>query len=259
MLSWRASGEDYEVVTNGVDLGSDRTDMQEGHFSTDMHSTESVALWLPERGVCMEIEDVSSHDQNHYNNEQRFVPVVSEDEILMEEKTIIPTFTPEALKDYNDEDVSLPEEDMKPPAVPNFDKRSSSTLDPGHFMDSSLTLDQIMCSVISPDVLEASVGCWIEVTPDCSVPLRGGSVESLRYIEEGRAIATQNCWTCEGTVHCLGDASLVMCPHCRVVQQVEEGFASHTEQDSMTLALGFSTEDWARMAQTALRQHRVSY
>lgn len=57
----------------------------------------------------------------------------------------------------------------------------------------------------------------VEVEPGHFIRLRGHK-ETLGYIRAGRPIATQECCACQGTLHCVGDADLVLCPYCRVVQ-----------------------------------------
>jgi hypothetical protein len=82
-----------------------------------------------------------------------------------------------------------------------------------------------------------------EVAPGHYVSLRGGEEETMRYIFEKRPIATQECICCEGTIHCIADAELLLCPFCRVAQPL----FSATEGSG--LALGFCTQDYIQMAQ----------
>jgi hypothetical protein len=83
-----------------------------------------------------------------------------------------------------------------------------------------------------------------EVAPGHYVSLRGGEEETMRYISEKKSIATQDCICCEGTIHCIADAELLLCPFCRVAQPLFTG------KEGCGLALGFCTQDYIQMTQT---------
>ena len=85
----------------------------------------------------------------------------------------------------------------------------------------------------------------VEVEPGRFMPLRGVE-DVMSSIAAQRHIATQDCWSCQSVLHCVADAALVLCPHCRVAQQVERDVGSQEVQEG--LALGFSTEDYIQMA-----------
>jgi hypothetical protein len=110
--------------------------------------------------------------------------------------------------------------------------------------------DQKMPAVKSPPVDSSETTIppddtmMFEIEPGHSLLLRGRKQETIHYIQGGKDIATQECVCCEGIIHCVGDASFLLCPFCRVVQPL---LLTSSERDAYGLALGFSSQEWIEM------------
>ncbi|GAX26279.1 hypothetical protein FisN_16Lh110 [Fistulifera solaris] len=109
--------------------------------------------------------------------------------------------------------------------------------------------DQKLPAVKSPPPVDFSEtttddNMMFEIEPGHSLLLRGRKQETIHYIQGGKDIATQECVCCEGIIHCVGDASFLLCPFCRVVQPL---LLTSSERDAYGLALGFSSQEWIEM------------
>jgi hypothetical protein len=75
---------------------------------------------------------------------------------------------------------------------------------------------------VSEDITDQSVYeslPEVEVLPGVFMELRGAR-ETLCSIEEGVDICVE-CVCCKGTLQCVPDAEMIICPDCRVVSLVE--------------------------------------
>ncbi len=78
----------------------------------------------------------------------------------------------------------------------------------------------------------------VEVTPNVFMDLRSAT-ETLRAIESGSAICV-TCVQCQGTLKCVPDAELVMCPDCRITSPMrleDDDFPGRTVRRGVGLGL----------------------
>lgn len=77
----------------------------------------------------------------------------------------------------------------------------------------------------------------VEVSPNVFMDLRS-AMETLRAVESGRAICV-TCVQCQGTLKCVPDAELVMCPDCRITSPMclEDDIPGRTPRRGVGLGL----------------------
>lgn len=129
---------------------------------------------------------------------------------------------------------------LKPPPLTfqESDKKMPALKSPP-LSQKSLPDDPAELPELQPDDL------MFEIEPGHSLLLRGRKPETKEYIQGGKDIATQECVCCEGMIHCVGDASFLLCPFCRVVQPL---LLTSSEREAYGLALGFSSQEWIEMS-----------
>lgn len=77
----------------------------------------------------------------------------------------------------------------------------------------------------------------VEVSPNVFMDLRS-AMETLRAVESGRAVCV-TCVQCQGTLKCVPDAELVMCPDCRITSPMclEDDVPGRTPRRGVGLGL----------------------